>query len=132
MNPVLKLAVAVIRDDQDRMLVVRKSGTKAFMQPGGKIDTGETAPQALSRELEEELGLRVATDELVYMNTVDAIAANEPDTHVEAEVFSVPTRNWPVFKLTAEIEEAKWAARDEQLTLAPLTKEKIMPMLWPQ
>jgi|GEM_PF-4568666 len=78
MSSVLKLAVAVIRDDQDRMLVVRKSGTKAFMQPGGKIDTGETAPQALSRELEEELGLRVATDELVYMNTVDAMLQMNP------------------------------------------------------
>ena len=38
---VISVVAAVIRDDSGRVLLVRKRGTTAFMQPGGKRDTGE-------------------------------------------------------------------------------------------
>ncbi|MEM9477678.1 MAG: hypothetical protein AAGA71_20510 [Pseudomonadota bacterium] len=34
----LHIAVAVVLDEAGRMLLVRKRGTEAFMQPGGKIE----------------------------------------------------------------------------------------------
>lgn len=49
----IRISAAVIVDAEGRILVVRKRGTTAFMQPGGKIDPGETALAAVRRELVE-------------------------------------------------------------------------------
>src|SRR5579864_2476064 len=52
----ISVVAALIRDEQGRVLVVRKRGTSAFMQPGGKRDVGESDIAALAREVVEELG----------------------------------------------------------------------------
>jgi 8-oxo-dGTP diphosphatase len=39
---VISVVAALIRDGDGRVLLVRKRGTAAFMQPGGKRDAGET------------------------------------------------------------------------------------------
>ena len=52
----IKIVAALIRDDAGRVLLVRKRGTIAFMQPGGKRDPGEDDMTALAREIAEELG----------------------------------------------------------------------------
>ena len=50
-------------DPSGRVLVNQRPKGKMFAGrwefPGGKIDTGETASQALARELDEELGIRI-------------------------------------------------------------------------
>jgi ADP-ribose pyrophosphatase YjhB (NUDIX family) len=55
---------ALIPDDQGRLLIIEraeepKQGT--WDLPGGFADPGETAEEALRREVEEELGLRVVS-----------------------------------------------------------------------
>ena len=61
----IHVAVAVIEDDQGRVLISRRpvhahqGGLWEF--PGGKLDPGETLSQALWREIHEELGLEVCT-----------------------------------------------------------------------
>lgn len=132
LTQILKLAVGVLSDDRGRMLVVRKRGTAVFMQPGGKIDAGERAPEALCRELHEELGLSVDVAELRPLGQARAIAANEPDTMVEAEIFRLRRAHWPDFAPGAEIEETCWATPDDGLPLAPLTKDEIWPRLMAQ
>lgn len=55
------VAVAVVRDQQGRILIARRpseahqGGKLEF--PGGKVELGESVPQALQRELYEELGI---------------------------------------------------------------------------
>ena len=57
----IHVAAAAIEDDQGRILVTRRhaqahqGGLWEF--PGGKLEVGETAAQALERELQEELGI---------------------------------------------------------------------------
>ncbi|WP_218777473.1 NUDIX domain-containing protein [Acetobacter orientalis] len=55
---VLTLATALIVNTRKQVLLVRKKGTTAFMQAGGKIAPQETPLEALIRELKEELDIR--------------------------------------------------------------------------
>jgi 8-oxo-dGTP diphosphatase len=96
------------------------------MQAGGKIDAGEAPTQALIRELAEELNLVVDTDALVPLGMFEAVAANEPDHLVSAQLFAM-TIDGEV-KPCAEIEDVVWVKVDEatQMALAPLTRDHVL------
>jgi 8-oxo-dGTP diphosphatase len=57
------VAAAVIYDDHGRFLLAQRPAGKVYAGywefPGGKVDAGETAHDALCRELHEELGIEV-------------------------------------------------------------------------
>ncbi|OKI00175.1 DNA mismatch repair protein MutT [Streptomyces sp. CB02923] len=57
-----------------RLLSVRTRGNDTFYLPGGKYEPGETAPEALSRELSEELGLSVPAGDLREAFVIHATA----------------------------------------------------------
>src|SRR4029077_1813082 len=73
---IISVVAALIRDDAGRVLLVRKRGTSAFMQPGGKRDAGESDIAALARELVEELGCRVNEDSARALGVFNCDAAN--------------------------------------------------------
>ena len=128
MPNIIRIAAALLIDPQCRTLLVRKRGTQAFMQPGGKIDAGESPVEALVRELHEELGLRIDPAQAAHMGAFSAPAANEPGFEVHAELFRVDTAEAVV--PAAEIEEVVWVAADQALAvaLAPLTRDLILPL----
>lgn len=124
----IHIAAAIMSDAAGRLLLVRKRGTQVFMQPGGKIEPGEEAGDALRRELAEELGLVVTANRLVYLGCRTAPAANEPDCSVEAELFVVAS-DTAVAPLP-EIEEIAWLDPDmpSALALAPLTRDHVLAL----
>ena len=127
MSKTIRIAAALLIEPNGQTLLVRKRGTQAFMQPGGKIDAGEQPAEALARELHEELGLIIEPTDAVYLGNFSAPAVNEPGYTVEAELFQV-TIDEPVTP-AAEIEEVRWIdpAADGDLILAPLTRDLILP-----
>ncbi len=124
---ILRIAAALIEDSAGQILLVRKAGTRFFMQAGGKIEPGETPAAALIRELDEEIGLTVAEEALSPIGRFSAAAANEPGYSVDATVFHLHSDHHPV--AAAEIAEAIWvdAATAETMTLAPLLRDHILP-----
>ena len=75
MTDMIDIVAALIRDPAGRVLLVRKRGTTAFMQPGGKRDSGEDDFTALAREIDEELGCRLVANSIQPLGEFDAIAA---------------------------------------------------------
>ena len=59
--PVFNSAVvmAIVNEDEDRMLLVRQFGDERYYLIAGYVDQGETAEHAVAREVKEETGLTV-------------------------------------------------------------------------
>lgn len=62
-KPLVQVAVGIIRDGHDRILIAQRAGDShqggKWEFPGGKIESGEQASAALKRELLEEVGISV-------------------------------------------------------------------------
>jgi 8-oxo-dGTP pyrophosphatase MutT (NUDIX family) len=127
MPKLIRIAAALIDDRDGRVFLVRKRGTEAFMQAGGKIDPGESPLGALKRELLEELNFNPR--EARFLGIFSCPAANEPEHLLEAHLFHVRTRKRD-FAIAAELEEALWISPEdaERLHLAPFTRDHVLPL----
>jgi 8-oxo-dGTP diphosphatase len=123
---IISVVAAMIRDESGRMLVVRKRGTSAFMQPGGKRDAGEDDLTAL--EIGEELGCQMVPGSARPLGEFDCVAANEPGWRVKASVYAVNVAGAVVPQ--AEIAEALWIdpLAPVSVVLAPLTRDHVLPL----
>jgi 8-oxo-dGTP pyrophosphatase MutT (NUDIX family) len=124
---VIRIAAAVILGADGRILLVRKRGTRAFMLAGGKIDAGESALEALHREIGEELGCGIEGG-AEPLGRFSAPAENEPGQIVEADLFAVGLDG--EIHLNAEIEEVAWHDPHdlESRPLAALAQMHALPL----
>ena len=123
----IRIAAALLIGPDGRTLLVRKRGTQAFMQPGGKIEAHEQPLTALARELEEELALTIDLASAIDVGHFSAPAVNEPGFEVQAQVFLLHIEH--TVAPAAEIEEVQCIDpyTDGGLLLAPLTRDVILP-----
>lgn len=88
MSKLIHVAAAVIRDRRGRILIARRPDDKhqggLWEFPGGKVEPGEPVADALSRELEEELGIRVTSARPLIL-----IPHHYPDKSVLLDVWDV-------------------------------------------
>ncbi|MDI3330315.1 MAG: NUDIX domain-containing protein [Micrococcus sp.] len=117
-NRILVSAVVLYRPD-GQVLTVRKTGTTMFMFPGGKHREDESPLQTAVRELAEETGLAVPSQDLEYLGGFDTPAANENGHLLHSEVFALlrPLARNEVPEPTAEIEQLAWM--DPKAPVAP-------------
>jgi 8-oxo-dGTP diphosphatase len=124
----IEIVAALIRDGAGRVLLVRKRGTAAFMQPGGKRDSGEDDIAALAREINEELGCGLVRDSVQPLGEFDAVSANEPGWRVRASLYGLAVTG--DIAPQAEIDAMVWIdpAAPPDIPLAPLTRDHVLPL----
>ena len=121
---VITVAAAVILNDQNQLLLVRKKNTQYFMQVGGKLERNEAPEKTMLREIVEEISTSAQIQQ--FIGRFETLAANEAGYQLVSYVYQVNLDQTP--KMDAEIAEMKWIDLDDNQTLlAPLTKEVVIP-----
>ncbi|MEU7576527.1 NUDIX domain-containing protein [Streptomyces sp. NPDC041068] len=123
-EPLVVVAAAIVREG--RLLVVSKQAAPdLFYLPGGKPDAGESPTQALTRELDEELGVMPLDPR--FLADVDAVAALE-NVPMRMTVFEADIDRTPA--PAAELAHLRWVFGDvSDLRLAPAVRDQVLPML---
>ena len=120
----ITVAAAVILNEQNQLLLVRKQNTEAFMQVGGKLESNEAPEIAIQREILEEIACESEIKQ--FIGRFETAAANEPDHLLVSYVYEVKLKQTP--RIAAEIAEMKWIDLEDQVTLlAPLTQHVVIP-----
>jgi 8-oxo-dGTP diphosphatase len=127
---ILKVGLAVT--DMDRLLVVRKKGGSSYILPGGKPESGEDDLQALTREIEEELGCQLDLATIVFLGSFSDSAADMVNTTVTVRLYAAQLIGDPAPQ--SEIENLKWFCPDAESSssLAPSLQNHIVPFLFAQ
>lgn len=124
----IEVSAVVVRDEEGRVLNVRKRGTQSLMLPGGKPEPGEDPRDTAIREFREELGVELDPLRLRGVGDFRAAAANEPGHEVLAHVFEHPYVE--VDRPLAEIEHLEWVdPESHDSAMAPLNTEHVFPAL---
>lgn len=104
------VAAGILCDESGRILISERLGDGPFHGlwefPGGKIVAGETAPEALSRELAEELGIEVTACSS-FMN----LRHEYHDRVVAIEFFLVS--EWNSDPVGREGQELRWVPTEQ-------------------
>ena len=106
--------VAVIVDDDDRVLLTRRTIPPflgQWVMPGGKIDLGEPILKALHREVMEEVGLQVEVEGLV--DVFEHLSAGESLDHFVILYYRCRPLSCDVNHNPGEVSEARWVSREE-------------------
>lgn len=74
--------------------------------PGGKVEAGETPQQALKREIQEELDVKIEIGELI-----DTIEYDYPTFHLSMDCFWCVVIDGEI--ILKEAEAARWLSKDE-------------------
>lgn len=101
-----RLPTAALLHIKDRKLLLAFSRNKqCFYLPGGKVDEEETPVAALCREIQEELNVCIAPEQLVYYTHITAPAYGEANgTIMEqdcyfAKIETIPEASGEIDKL---------------------------------
>lgn len=128
MDEIYKAAGIIIKDR--KLLFTRAQDMDFFIDPGGKIEEGETAEQALIRELKEELSIDVNETDLEFFGKYTAEAANHKGKTVHMKAFIV--KKWQgEIRPDAEIEELRWLTSKvpDDIQVGSIFGGKVLPRL---
>ncbi|MDR7278699.1 NUDIX hydrolase [Catenuloplanes atrovinosus] len=84
-NSLVVAVGAVVRDDEGRLLLIRRSDNGFWALPGGAQDLGESVSQAVVREVEEETGILVEVTGIsgIYSDPGHVIAYDDGEVRQE-------------------------------------------------
>jgi len=126
-QPNIRFRAAGLLQRENRILFQRNKKGDAWVLPGGQVEIGETSAEAIEREFQEELGLRIRVSRLICI--IENFNAYEYDGLHEVGMYYMVTSDEEVpvndsaFKgMDASVELTfKWISMDE------LDQHKLYP-----
>ena len=102
------VVAAVIRSEDKIFATARGYGEfkGQWEFPGGKIEPGETPQEALVREIQEELDVKIEVGDLI-----DTIEYDSPSFHLSMDCFWCIVTDGEI--TLKEAEDARWLSKDE-------------------
>ena len=129
--PTINACLGIIYNQlENSVLLARRPEGKLFAGywefPGGKLESGESAFEALVRELNEELDIILASSDLSYL---DQIEYQYPHALVKLDIILVTA--WQNEPQPLEGQKLFWYQLDKNIELEPLlpTTAKIFELL---
>ncbi|HIO93217.1 MAG TPA: Nudix family hydrolase [Leucothrix mucor] len=106
----LHIVAAVIRDKNNLILIAQRASKQhqggKWEFSGGKVENGETAQQALARELDEELGIQIAA-----ATPLIQVHHHYPDLSVFLDIYEVTA--WQGEAYGKEGQAVRWVSLNE-------------------
>jgi 8-oxo-dGTP diphosphatase len=124
----MKVAVAVIIDDEHRILITQRAQMSAhgglWEFPGGKVEADETPYNALVREVLEETGLQV-----LHAKWLTDVSYEYPNHQVELSVYVVDAFHGEATCCEQQM-NLQWVAQSELSSYPfPEANDKIIDLL---
>ncbi len=123
-----KIGGIILKDK--KLLVTRSKGKDVFVAPGGKVEKNETAEEALTRELKEEISIEIKKDTLKEFGTFYAPAAGKEDSMLRMDVIIV--KDWEgEIAPASEIEEIIWIDSNypKDIKIGSIFEHEVIPRL---
>jgi 8-oxo-dGTP pyrophosphatase MutT (NUDIX family) len=116
--------VGWVHVSEGRLLAVRARARDRLYLPGGKREPGEDDWTALSREVHEELGVRLARSTFRSIGVVEAPAHDQPPgTRVRMACYTADYEG--ELSATGEVDEWLFVDPDDRHLLAPAVRAAL-------
>ena len=131
-RPRVRVAGILIEDDRILLIEHTKNNKKFWLVPGGGVDWGESAAEALIREFKEETSLDIEVEKFLFISET---IAPDKQKHVINLYFKIKKAedSSNIMKLVEEeiLTDLRFIPEDEikNIKLYPNIKEKLIKLL---
>mgnify|MGYP000960091486 FL=1 len=131
-RPRVRVAGILIEDDRILLIEHTKNNRKYWLVPGGGVDWGESAAEALIREFKEETSLDIEVEKFLFISET---IAPDKQKHVINLYFKIKKaeNSSNIMKLGEEeiLTDLRFIPEDEikNIRLYPNIKEKLIKLL---
>lgn len=132
-NSVVPSVVAIVTDDQGRVLLIHKTDNNLWALPGGGHEIGESIADTVVREVKEETGYDVAVERVtgLYTNPGHVMAYDDGEVRQQFSIAFLARLLGGAPRTSSESKAVEWIepARLSELPLHPSMRLRIQHAL---